>query len=144
MLILLILHFLKYKVLFEIEVTRRLFVHRWVWKHDAKNWLLGKDPDAGKDWRQEEKGMTEYEMVEWHHWLNGHEFEHAAVVGDGRGSLACCSPWDHNMSDMTEQLNWTEAARGMVCRMAPQPGIEPGPLQWKHWILTTRPPVHVC
>ena len=59
-----------------------------LWLPDAKNWLLGKDPDAGKDWRQEEKGMSEDEMVGWHHRLNGHEFEQALEVGDGQGSLA--------------------------------------------------------
>ena len=59
---------------------------------DAKNWLIGKDPDAGKDWRQEEKGTTEDEMVGWHHWLDGHGFEQALGVGEGQGSLACCSP----------------------------------------------------
>ena len=59
----------------------------------AKSWLILKDPDAGKDWRQEEKGTTEDEMVGWHHWLDGHEFEEAPGVGDGQGSLACCSPW---------------------------------------------------
>ena len=64
-----------------------------LWPPDAKNWLIGKDPDAGKDWRQEEKGTTEDEMVGWHHWLDGHEFEEAPGVGDGQGSLACCSPW---------------------------------------------------
>ena len=58
-----------------------------------KNWLIGKDPDAGKDWRWEEKGTTENEMVGWHHRLNGHEFEHAPGVGDGQGNLACCNPW---------------------------------------------------
>ena len=79
-----------------------------LWPPDAKNWLLWKDPDAGKDWRQEKKGPTEDEMVGWHHWLNGHEFEQAPGVGDGKGSLACCSPWGHKESDMTEQLNWTE------------------------------------
>ena len=68
-----------------------------------------KDPDAGKDWRQEEKEMTEDEMVEWHHWLiNSHEFEQGLGVGDGQGSLACCSPWGLKESDMTELLNWTE------------------------------------
>ena len=66
-----------------------------LWPHNAKNWLLGKDPDAGKDWRQEEKGMTEDEMVVWHHWLDGHEFYQAPGVGDGQGSLACCSLWGH-------------------------------------------------
>ena len=74
-----------------------------------KNWLIWKDPDDGKDWRQEEKGTTEDEMVGWHHWLNGHEFEQALGVGDGQGSLACCSPWDHKDSDTIEWLNWTES-----------------------------------
>ena len=73
-----------------------------------KNWLIGKDPDAGKDWRQEKKGITEDEMVGWHHRLDGHEFEQAPGVDDGQGSLVCCSPWDLKESDMTEQLNWTE------------------------------------
>ena len=63
-----------------------------LWPPDAKNWLLGKDPDAGKNWRREEKGTTEDEMVGWHHHLNRHEFEQAPRVGDGQGSLVCCSP----------------------------------------------------
>ena len=79
-----------------------------LWPPDVKNWLIWKDPDAGKDWRQKEKGMTEDEMVGWYHWLDGHEFEQAPGVGDGQGSLACCSPWGHKESDMTERLNWTE------------------------------------
>ena len=70
---------------------------------DAKSQLTGKDPDAGKDWRQEEKGMTEDEMVGWHHWLDGHEFEQVLGDGDGQGSLACCSPWGHKETDTTEQ-----------------------------------------
>ena len=74
-----------------------------LWPPDAKN--IWKDPDAGKDWRREEKGTTEDEMVEWHHWLDGHEFKQALGVGDGQGSLACCSPWGHKESDTTEQLN---------------------------------------
>ena len=74
---------------------------------DVKNWLIGKDSDAEKDWRQE-KGTIENEMVGWHHWLNGYEFEQAPGVGHGQGSLACCSPWGHKESDTTEQLNWTE------------------------------------
>ena len=78
-----------------------------LWPPDVKNWLIGKDSDAGKDWRQE-KGMTEDEMVGWHHWLDGHEFEQAPGVGDGQGSLACCSPWGRKESDTTEPLNWTE------------------------------------
>ena len=73
---------------------------------DAKNWLIGKAPDAGKDWRQE-KGTTEDEMIGWHHWLDGHEFEQASGVGDGQGSLACCSPGGRKESDTTERLNWT-------------------------------------
>ena len=64
-----------------------------LWPLDAKNWLVGKDHDAGKDWRQEEKGMTEDETVGWHHQLDGHEFEQVLGVGDGQGSLACCSLW---------------------------------------------------
>ena len=82
-----------------------------LWLPDVKNWLIGKDPDAGKDWRQEEKGMTEDEMVGWHHWLDGHEFEQAVGVGDGLGSLACCSPWGHKELDTTEWLNWTDNFR---------------------------------
>ena len=67
----------------------------------AKDWLNGKDPDAGKDWWQEEKGATEDEMVGWHHWLNGHEFDQTPRDGEGQGSLACCSPWGRKESDMT-------------------------------------------
>ena len=76
-----------------------------LWPPDAESWLIRKDPDAGKDWRQEEKETTEDEMVGWHHWLNGHEFEQALGVGEGQGSLMCCSPWDCKESDVTEQLN---------------------------------------
>ena len=79
-----------------------------LWPPDVKNWLIRKDLDAGKDWRQEEKGMTEDEMVGWHHQLDGHEFEQTPGVGDGQGSLVCYSPWGCKESDMTEQLNWTE------------------------------------
>ena len=82
-----------------------------LWPTDVKNWLIGKDPDAGKDWRQEEKGMTEDEMVGWHHWLDGHELEQAPGVGDGEGGLVCCSPWGHKESDMTEWLKWTDWSR---------------------------------
>ena len=78
------------------------------WPPDAKNWLIGKDPDAGRDWRQEEKGMTEEEMLGWHHWLDGHEFKQAPGVGDGQGGLVCCSPWGHKELDTTERLNWSE------------------------------------
>ena len=81
-----------------------------LWPPDMKNGLIGKDPDAGKDWRQENKGMTEDEMVGWHHWLNGHELEQALGAGDGQGRLACCSPRGCKELDTTERLNWTEIA----------------------------------
>ena len=81
-----------------------------LWSPYMKNWLLGKDPDTGKDWRREEKGTTEDEMVGWHHWFGGHEFDEAPGAGDGQGSLACCSPCSltHQESDTTE--HWTEIA----------------------------------
>ena len=79
-----------------------------LWPPDAKSWLLGKDPDAGKDRRQEEKGTTQDEMVGWHHHFDGYEFELAPGVGDGQGRLACCSAWGHKELDKAEQLNWTE------------------------------------
>ena len=79
-----------------------------LWPPDAKNWLIGKDPDATKDWRQEEKGTTEDEMVGWHHRLNGHEFKWTLGVGDGQGGLTYYSPWGHKESDMTEWLNWSD------------------------------------
>ena len=78
-----------------------------LWPPDEKNWLIRKDPDAGKDWRQE-KGMTEAEMVGWHHQLDGHEFEQAPWIGEGQGSLVCCSLWSCKELDMTEQLKWPE------------------------------------
>ena len=74
---------------------------------DAKSRLIRKDPDAWKDSMQEEKGMTQDEMVGWHHWLDGHEFEQTLGDGEGQGSVACCSPWDHKESDPTESLTWT-------------------------------------
>ena len=77
-----------------------------LWPPYAKNWLIGKDPDAGKDWRKEEKGMTEDRIVWWHHQLNGREFEWTAGVGDGQGGLACCDSWGRKELDTTEQLNW--------------------------------------
>ena len=82
----------------------------------AKSWLIGKDSDAGKDWGQEEKGMTEDEMAGWHHWLDGREFEWTPGVGDGQGGLACCDSWGRKESDTTERLNWTEltVALGLI------------------------------
>ena len=80
-----------------------------LWPHDVKNGLLWKDPDTGEDWRQEEKGMTEDEMVGWHHWLYGHEFEQAPGIGDGQGSLVCCSPWCLKVRhDWATELNSTD------------------------------------
>ena len=73
----------------------------------------GKDPDAGKDWRQEENGRTDDEMVGWHHQLDGHEFEQAPGVGEEQGDLVCCSPWDHKELDMTKWLNWTDIPKSL-------------------------------
>ena len=80
---------------------------QYFWPPDVKNWLTGKHPDAGKDWRREKKGTTEGEMVGWHHWLNGREFEQAPGVGDGQRSLACYSPWGCKELDTIQRLNWT-------------------------------------
>ena len=79
-----------------------------LWPPNAKSWLIGKVSDVGRDWGEEEKGTTEDEIVEWHHWLNGREFEWTLGVGDGQGGLACCNSWGHKESDTTEWLNWTE------------------------------------
>ena len=80
------------------------------WLPDVKKrpWLIGKDPDAGRDWGQEEKGTAEDEMAGWHHWLDGHESEWTPGVGNGQGGLACCDSWGHRESDTTKRLNWTE------------------------------------
>ena len=82
-----------------------------LWPPDAKNWLIRKDPDAEKDWRRKEKEKTEDEVVGWHHWLYGHEFEQAL----GQGRLACCSPWGCKESDMTEWLNWSKLHFYILC-----------------------------
>ena len=79
-----------------------------LWPADVKSWLIGIDPDGGKDWGQEEKGMTEDKMVGWHHRLNGHGFGWTPGVGDGQWGLACCISWGHKESDTTEWMNWTE------------------------------------
>ena len=76
--------------------------------HDGKNWLIGKDPEAERDWRQEEKGTIENHKIVWFHQLNGYELEQAPGDGEGQESLACCSPWGHKELDMTEWLNWTD------------------------------------
>ena len=82
------------------------------WPPDAKSWLIWKDPDAGKDWGQEEKGTTEDEMVGWHHWLSGRKFEWTPEVGDGQGGLECCGSRGRKELDITEQLNWTDRSKG--------------------------------
>ena len=93
----------------------------WCWSGNsnilatyAKSWLIWKDPDPGKEWGQEEKGMTEDGMVGWHHRLNRHEFEWTPGVGDGQGGLVCCNSWGHKELDTTEQLNWTELNTSVV------------------------------
>ena len=92
-----------------------------LWPPHAKSWLIGKDCDAGRDWGQEEKGMTEDEMAGWHYQLDGHESEWTPGVGDGQGGLVCCDSWGCKESDRTEQLNWTEL-KGAKCQ--------------KHYVLT--------
>jgi len=77
-----------------------------IWPPDAKNWLTGKNPDSGKDRRQEEKETAENEMVGWHHWLDGLEFEQALGVGDGQGRLVCYSPWGRKELGTIVRLNW--------------------------------------
>ena len=85
-----------------------------LWPPHAKSWLIGKDPDAGGDWGQEEKGMTEDEIPGWHHRLDGQEFGWTPGVGDGQGGLACCDSWDRKESDTTERLNWlTDTVKGI-------------------------------
>ena len=79
-----------------------------LWPPHVKSWLIGKDPDAGRDWGQEEKGMTECEMGGRHHQLNAHEFGWTLGAGDGQGGLTCCDSWGCKDSDTTEWLNWTE------------------------------------
>ena len=79
-----------------------------LWPADVKSWLIRKDPDSGKDWRQDEKGTAEDERVGWHPWVNGHEFEQTLGIGDGQGSLVCCSPWSCRVKhDWATELNWT-------------------------------------
>ena len=91
-----------------------------LWPPVARNWLIQKDPDSGKDSRQEENGTTGYEMVGLHHWLDGHEFEQALGIVVGQGSLVCCSPWGRKLLDMTEPLNWTEALPKVLMMTLPK------------------------
>ena len=92
-----------------------------LWAPHVKNWFMWKAPDAGKDWRQEEKGMTEDEMVGWHHRLNGHEFESTLGVGDGQGGLVCCSPRGCKELDASERLNWTDWSHKVCSHLVRQP-----------------------
>ena len=95
-----------------------------LWPPDSKSWLIGKDPDVGKDWKQEKKGIAEDEMAGWHHQLNEHEFELTPGIGDGQGRLTCCSPWGRSNSkelDMTEQLNWTDSTLKITEVLATSP-----------------------
>ena len=88
-----------------------------LWPPDVKSWLIRKNPDVGKDWGQKEKGTTEGEMVGWHHWLSGQEFEQALGDGEGQGSLACCGPWGRKESDTAEQLNNNKVYPALVSRI---------------------------
>ena len=92
-----------------------------LWPPHAKSWLIGKDPDAGRDWGQEEKGTTEDEMAGWHHWLDGRESEWTPGVDDGQGGLASCDSWGRKESDTTERLNWTELMHLRIWNFEKQP-----------------------
>ena len=98
-----------------------------LWPPERKNWLIRKDPNTGKDWRKEEKGTTEDEMVGWHHRLSMSLSK--LLDGDGQGSLGCCSPWDRKESDMTEQLNWRE----MNSWQHNEEASATGPSLWNFW-----------
>ena len=100
-----------------------------LWPPHEKSWLTGKDPDAGRDWGQEEKGTTEDEMAGCHHQFDGHEFEWTLEVGDGQGGLPCCNSWGCKESDMTEQLNWTEEKPTISADVTWQPLI-----CYEHWV----------
>ena len=101
-----------------------------LWPLDAKSWLIWKDPDAGKVWGQEEKGMTEDEIVGWHHWLNGHGFGWTPGVGDGQGGLACYSPWGSKELHTTE-LDWTEVLRTSINSLSVFSYFEVLKVKWK-------------
>ena len=101
-------HIQKYKLQYHLCSEILQYRRSWcvfIMKCIVKSQLIGRDPDAGKDWAQEEKGATEDEIVAWHHQFKGHEFEQTLGDSEGQGSLACCSPWGHKESDMTERLN---------------------------------------
>ena len=102
-----------------------------LWQRDVKSWLTGKDPDSGNDWRWEEKGTTEDEMVGWHHQLDGHEFEQAPGVGDGQGSLAYCSPWGRKELDTTELNLWPRNGQELPPLTK---SMSTGPQQTSRWM----------
>ena len=102
------------------------------WPPPAKSWLIGKDSDAGRDWGQEGKGMTEDEMVGWHHWLNGCEFEWTLGVGDEQGDLACCDSLGRKESDTTERLNWTELITKIASKLSPQKKVKKDPQNYSN------------
>ena len=99
-----------------------------LWPLHVKGWLTGKDPDAGQDWSQEKKRVTEDEMIGWQHQLNRHEFQQALGV-DGQRSLVCCSPWGHKQSDTSKWLNWIDTFSSVlhfflwICLIVPYPSI---------------------
>ena len=103
-----------------------------LWPPHVKSWLIGKDPDAGRDWGQEEKGMTEDEMAGWHHWLNGLEFEWTLGVGDGQGGLACCGSWGRRVRhNWVTELNWTEHVNDkLVVRILEKMKSRDKPVSW--------------
>ena len=92
-----------------------------LWPPHAKSWLIGKDPDAGRGWRQEEKGTTEDEMAGWHHWLDGPESEWTPGVGDGQGGLACCDSWGRKELDTTERLIWSDVETTLIAYFSSAP-----------------------
>ena len=103
-----------------------------LWLHDGKNWLIGKDPEVQKDWRQEEKGTTENQMTGWFHRLNGYELEQAPGDGEGQESLACCSPWGCKESDMTEWLNGTDWLKE---HYMDRKKVDESNLRWVTWLI---------
>ena len=103
-----------------------------LWPPHAKSWLLGKDFDAGRNWGQQEKGMTEDDMAGWHHWLDGREFEWTPGDGDGQGGLACCDLWGHKELDLTDQLNW-------LTELMSTQGLESWDVTWPYVQSPSRP-----
>ena len=111
-----------------------------LWPPDAKSWLIGKDSAAGREWGQEEKGMTEDEMAGWHHWLNWHESQWSLGVGDGQEGLVCGDSWGHKELDTTERLIWSDLDSRTLLLLHPvdkQQGMgvtEDETAAWHHWL----------